>query len=168
MFLCLSAPHEVFTTEGEKQEFGFSKFDLVILVQHRWRVHRIAIEVDDPVGITGEQHSLFLFGVKHNDRVVAAGNFIVAQNLNIHVIRAPDEIFALHDLIILALAGAVDAHDPAAHRLDVIAEQLLLNLHIGSLRFPLLLGRGLDIAVRTYGTVSFLAENMPILAVDQI
>ena len=122
VLLCLSAPHKVLSAEGDKQEFRLAEFDFIIFIERGRRVHRVAVEIHDPIGVAGQQHGFLFLGVKYDNRVVAAGDLIVAQDLNIHVVGAANEIFPLDDLIVLALARAVNADDPAADGLDVLPE----------------------------------------------
>ena len=85
--------------------------------------------------------------------MVAAGNLIVAQDLNIHIIRAAYKILSLHDLIILALTGTIYTHNPATDRFDVLTKQFLLDLHVRTLSLPFLFSRRLYITVKEFGPI---------------
>ena len=99
--------------------------------------------------------------------MISSGNFVVAENLNIHVVRTPDEIFAFVDFVIFAFARTFNANNQAADGTNLV-HQKFGNCVVVSFRSRLFFLHGcFEIAIRANRSVTSRTEKMSVLTADK-
>ena len=77
-----------------------------------------------------QNHILPFLSVKYNHRMVSPCDFVVPQNLDIHVVCPSHKILPVHYPVILASSRAFYTYNPAADRMLLLQKENILNLFL--------------------------------------
>ena len=159
-------PAEMVAAKRNEQKFAPAHLDNVINAKHGRRVKCGVVMIDELIRIAGQKNSLMLFRIVNEYGVISAGNVIVAENLNVHIISTPDEIFAGVNFIILALARTFNADNPSADGTNCIHQKSFDSLVVCCGNF-FFFGRGsFKVAVRANRSVATRAEKVTVLTTN--